>query len=689
MPHSRPDITVLLPTYNSGAFLAPAVESILAQTCREFEFIIVDDGSTDATRARLAQYAALDRRVRVIETEHQGISRALNLGLAHAAGTIVFCMNHDDIARPERIERQLAFMQAHPEVAACGSAMQMIDDQGRPTVIAHYPLTHAEMVEAMRRGYSPIGHPTMAMRRDVVIAAGGYRPQFAYAEDFDLLLRLSEQHQLANQPDILLDYRAHSGNATSRHRGEQDLAAKIAWLAAAERRDGKPDPSAGLERLEFADLYRFEMPADQRHAMLIELFRLSMNAYQASADIRRLADAEACLFGHGIPHTAATLGSGRELAKFWLKAGRPLRSIKALGASSIAIIHAPHLIFGTAPRADRATSELVLDWVVHCADPVLPHGSARPAPLPPHAAPMLVEQARAHAVLPAVLRNFPPFAAGDPDFAAAKSAAVTRRRMTMAMTAMLRQQADDLMAAAIGLQAAIVKGPVFARTIYPGLGARPFTDIDLLVAPDAKADLEALLKREGFYLASKEKDADAREWKWLHTDNDALLIEVHTDLVHAPVLRRTMSLTYADIAGKAETPSVQLIVALVNASLGKHFEQLGALADILQAARALSGAEEEQSFAGLVAQTGARLAAVTGLHLAARIFNEPRCFELAAALGPVRYQRLARALVSPAMVRSTMTPRRFVHSWQRQAFRRLLATRTGHSKTLSNAPQPG
>jgi hypothetical protein len=323
----------------------------------------------------------------------------------------------------------------------------------------------------------------------------------------------------------------------------------------------------------------------------------------------------------------------------------------------------------------RAARKLTLDWMMHCADPITPRTPAPPIAPSPNAANDLVAQAAAHGVLPAVLRNFRPFQ-DDPAFAAAKSAGQQRYRTLLAMSLMLAQHADALMGTAARLPVAIVKGPTFARTIYPGVGARPYTDLDLLVAPEADTALAQVLESEGF-LPANQGDIEGGERKWVHRRNEALLVEVHTNLVHAPSMRGSMSLTFSDIAGLENSPAAQLIVAVIHGSLGGHFEQVRNLADICQAARAVATAADERVFQELVAKTGARLAARIGLELAGRLFNEPRCLEIAEGLGPVRFAGLASLLIDRTVVLSTMSADRWVHSWRRQAFRQLLKWSAG------------
>jgi hypothetical protein len=309
-------------------------------------------------------------------------------------------------------------------------------------------------------------------------------------------------------------------------------------------------------------------------------------------------------------------------------------------------------------------------WLIHCADPLGPRTAAPRRELSPPEAMALVDQAERHGVLPAVLRNFPAFQRDRNAFAVIKAAALARQRTAYAFAAMLRHVGDGLMTAAAGLPMVIVKGPVFAHSIYPAPRLRPFTDIDVLVAPRAVGALSAMLETQGFDLA--EHDRSYPEWKWLHRENDALMVEVQTDLVHAPSLRRTLSLTYDDIATIAETPAAQLIIAIVHGSLGNHFAKLGQVVDICQAARKLKTAEDERRFESLVERTGARLAATTGLALAGRFFEEPRCLDIARAFGPQPSAWFASLLIGKSVVLSTTTSARSLHAWRRQTFRLLL-----------------
>jgi hypothetical protein len=265
-----PRISVILPVYNAEAFLAAAVGSILAQTFRDFELIAIDDGSTDRTATILDDLAQQDDRIVVIRQRNAGVVAALNRGLALARGEFVARMDADDMARPQRFARQMTFLDAYPDVAVVGSAVTLVDATGSVLGDVRYPESAQAVAEFLETG-SPLAHPAVMMRRAVIIAAGGYRAAFQYAEDYDLWLRLAEHHKLANLPDRLLLYRQHEAKLSVVRAGEQALATSLARLAAHRRRDGQPDPTAGLAALTLADLERLGLSPQEKSAIVLDI----------------------------------------------------------------------------------------------------------------------------------------------------------------------------------------------------------------------------------------------------------------------------------------------------------------------------------------------------------------------------------------------------------------------------------
>lgn len=244
-PHAQSScVSVVLPVYNAEPFVVEAVESILRQTLTAFELVVIDDGSTDRSPVLLAGLAARDPRIRLISRENRGLTRSLNEGLEIATGEYVAIMNADDVALPARLGKQAAFLDAHPRVAAVGTQTRLLGDDRSRGPVTRLP----ESPDAMRAFLlkaSPLAHPSVMMRRSAVLAVGGYRPQMEPAEDYDLWLRLAEQHDLANLPDALLEYRVHSGQATARACEAVALATLVAKAAARRRAAGSPDPVEG------------------------------------------------------------------------------------------------------------------------------------------------------------------------------------------------------------------------------------------------------------------------------------------------------------------------------------------------------------------------------------------------------------------------------------------------------------
>jgi GT2 family glycosyltransferase len=241
MSTSTPAISVLMPVYDPGRFLAPALESILAQTCSDFELIAIDDGSRDGSAEVLTAFAARDGRIRVFTQENRGVVPSLNRALELARAPLVARMDADDIARPDRFAKQVAHLRQHPEIAAISGAMDVIDASGAYLRTAVFP-TGPEAVASELLHRSCVCHPAVMARTDALRSIGGYRSVAQHAEDYDLWLRLAEVGRIANLPDVLVSYRQHAHAISARHIAAQELAALAARGAARLRRSGRPDP---------------------------------------------------------------------------------------------------------------------------------------------------------------------------------------------------------------------------------------------------------------------------------------------------------------------------------------------------------------------------------------------------------------------------------------------------------------
>ena len=242
----RPAVTVLMPVYNGARFLNEAIGSIRNQTFADFEFLIIDDGSDDATPGILARHAADDRRIRVVSQENRGLIASLNRGFEEARGELIARMDADDVARPHRLAEEVDFLQSHGNITLVGSAIDVIDAHGRHTQTIRLPETPGEIRRHMRELGCAVAHPTVVFRRKAVLEAGGLRRAYRHAEDYDLWLRMIEEHGFANLPEALLSYRRHEGSVSTTHAIQQILSSFCARLTAKLRLEGVPDPTSSV-----------------------------------------------------------------------------------------------------------------------------------------------------------------------------------------------------------------------------------------------------------------------------------------------------------------------------------------------------------------------------------------------------------------------------------------------------------
>lgn len=207
-----PKVTVFIPVHNREHYIGPAVDSVLAQTFGDFEILVVDDGSTDGTLARLAEYR--DPRLRVeCNPCNMGIPTTRNRGLELARGEYIALLDSDDLCYPDRLARQVSFLDRHPDIVQVGSACNFMDDSGRPLKrIRRQPLAPDD-VAASLLFYCSLTNRTI-MGRTAILKEYGYSPDFPRCQDYDLHQRLSRKHRMANLGDILVCGREHEGRFT-------------------------------------------------------------------------------------------------------------------------------------------------------------------------------------------------------------------------------------------------------------------------------------------------------------------------------------------------------------------------------------------------------------------------------------------------------------------------------------------
>ena len=207
MAGEAPVISVVMPVYNADRYVGCAIESVLDQTFRDFEFIVVNDGSTDDTPEILTRYAREDKRIRVFSRANTGIVGAENDGLAQARGIYIARIDADDWCDRRRFELQVARLNSEPDLVALGCSATVVDPNGERLGEFAVPLSHEEIEARHLRGLSSIHHPSVMMRTAAVRQVGGYREESRPADDFDLWLRLGEVGTLANLLECLITKR--------------------------------------------------------------------------------------------------------------------------------------------------------------------------------------------------------------------------------------------------------------------------------------------------------------------------------------------------------------------------------------------------------------------------------------------------------------------------------------------------
>ncbi len=216
-----PLISIVMPVYNAEAYLVDAMASIIEQSSRDWELICINDGSTDLSRTILEWFAEQDNRIRVVNQKNLGIVAALNGGAVIARAPLICRMDADDIALPERLERQAHFMRRNPQCTVVGGAIVEIDADNDPLNINRLPNAHDEIVDNLLHRRTGHFHPTTMIRAEALEAVGGYRQRYQWVEDHDLWLRLALRGKLANISEPVLCYRQHVGSVCWQRASQQ------------------------------------------------------------------------------------------------------------------------------------------------------------------------------------------------------------------------------------------------------------------------------------------------------------------------------------------------------------------------------------------------------------------------------------------------------------------------------------
>jgi len=252
---NKPIVSVVMVVCNVERFLAEAIESILVQTFRDFEFIIVDYGSTDRSKSIISDFAAKDDRIKLHEIPNCSLPEARNAGCFLAQGEYIALIDADNMSLPERLKWGVEFMEKHPEVGVVGGGMEAIDATGAslpnsalPYEAAPRPVENREIQSALL-SYCAIWQNSVLMRKEAFTLVGGYRTIFLQAEDYDLWLRIAERFEMANLKQPVFKLRHHPYQLSVRKRTQQSLCWLAARASAACRKTGQPDPLGSTEEI--------------------------------------------------------------------------------------------------------------------------------------------------------------------------------------------------------------------------------------------------------------------------------------------------------------------------------------------------------------------------------------------------------------------------------------------------------
>ncbi len=207
MKKNKPLVSVVMPIYNAEPYLVQAIKSILLQTLENFELILINDASTDKTLQLIHKFQKKDRRIRLINNKKNlQMAKSLNIAINRTRSDIIARMDQDDIALPDRLKVQYAFLQNHPNVAIVGNDIIIIDEHDKVIGKRTYPTTSKDLKKILFR-YSPFAHPTVMFRKYAFKKVGEYNLEKHPCEDIDLWFRLGKEYEFASIPNFLFKYR--------------------------------------------------------------------------------------------------------------------------------------------------------------------------------------------------------------------------------------------------------------------------------------------------------------------------------------------------------------------------------------------------------------------------------------------------------------------------------------------------
>lgn len=248
MTRERPFVTVLMSCYNGEKWLSSSINSILNQTYRDFEFLLIDDGSSDRSLEIMREFEERDSRIRVITKENSGLPDSLNLGLQEARGLWIARLDADDLALPERLEAQYEIAKKETDLVLIGSSFKEMNETGDIGTIQTYPGSDKKLKKHLLTKKRFFAHSSSFYLKEAAIDAGSYRPRVKKSEDYDLWLRISELGLMTCLPEPLICFRTHPDQISLEDSGRRQIAdGRIALVSYWIRKQGGVDPVDGDE----------------------------------------------------------------------------------------------------------------------------------------------------------------------------------------------------------------------------------------------------------------------------------------------------------------------------------------------------------------------------------------------------------------------------------------------------------
>jgi len=287
-----PRVTVLMSVHNGAIYLRQAIESILKQSYEDFEFIIIDDASTDTTPEIIGSYR--DRRIRVVRNDGKmGLTKSLNRGLDLADGEYIARMDADDISLPERLQRQILFLDSHPAVGVLGTTFKTLENGRLKNPYNVWPVM-SDVIKWSLFFTSPLAHPSVVMRKDLIRQVGKYDSCRIHAQDYDLWCRLADITEFANLEETLIYIRTHDEQATRRYSETQVMSAVNSCRVFMGRILGEDVPAEFIFNL-WEKRFNSATEINQAAAVIRKLYSQCLQIRKSSEEAKRLIRNDAAM----------------------------------------------------------------------------------------------------------------------------------------------------------------------------------------------------------------------------------------------------------------------------------------------------------------------------------------------------------------------------------------------------------